>query len=142
MKNLIRDSLRAISHKIEQFAKFLDSENRFKIVTTEYTESRRCLSFTFSNYKLKSDKDVLRAIFNTLMSNREFKAFGENKIIILSGIYENYEFNFHSNVYINNYTTFDEYYKTVNDKFEGIIDLNYQLSNIQIDKIPNFRVKV
>jgi len=137
MKNLLRDSLRAISHKLEQFAKILDNENRFKIVITEYTKSHRCLSFTFSNNKLKTDKNVFRAIFNTLMSNKEFKDFGENKIIITSGIYNNNEFNYHHNVNINNYTTFEEYYNEVKD----IISTNYQ-DGYPVDVIPEFKVKV
>ena len=95
-----------------------------------------------SNINLITYKDVLQAIFNTLKTNDKFLAFGNNKIIYVTGVYEAQEFALHSNVYINNDTTFNEYYDSIKDTEKGITDLTYLISNFYISAIPLFKVRI
>jgi len=54
------------------------------ILSLTYDEGGRFLEYTISNNKLLAHKDILEAIYNTLMSNERFTKFGESKIIIIS----------------------------------------------------------
>jgi|ERR1700734_890640 len=93
--------------------------NTLNVIGIETSKKDRCLSLLLSNNNLITYKDALEAIFNTLKSNDKFLNFGNNKIIYVTGIYENIEFALHSNVYINNDTTFKEYYDSIKDKKMG-----------------------
>jgi hypothetical protein len=60
---------------------------------------------------LLSHKAVLKAIYNTLMNDdtiRMDKNFGKYKVIIVSAIVDNEEFNYHHNVLLTNTTTFEQ----------------------------------
>lgn len=54
--------------------------------------------FHILNNKLLDTKLVLKNIFKVLMNNKEFLEFGFKKVIIITAITTEGEFNYHSNV--------------------------------------------
>jgi hypothetical protein len=98
-----------------------------KILETQYNKSMRCLSIVMENHELIDDNEELfQAIHNTIQECDEFINFGNEKIIILSCILENHkEVNLHSNVLINNLTSFEEYYDSISDDMDNYSNLQY-----------------
>jgi hypothetical protein len=109
----------------------------FKINYLTFDKSGRFLIYILHNEDLVSVYESLKGIYNTLMNNKEFINFGEKKIIIVSALVNEAEFNYHHNVLINNNTTFEEYYNSVKD----IINTHYEYG-YPIDIIQNFKVRV
>lgn len=107
-----------------------------KIVDINYDKSMRSLSIVMINDELIDDNEGLfEGIFNTLQNCDEFNNFGNEKIIILSCILENNkEVNLHSNVLINNLTTFEEYYNSISDDLDNYSNLQYGYNNQLIIK--------
>jgi hypothetical protein len=83
-----------------------------------------------------NNHDVLLPIFNTLMNDKTFIDFGYNKIIIITAICDDLIFNFHTNLLINNDTSFKYYYL----KVKNIINVNYDV--FKVDPIPIFKILV
>jgi hypothetical protein len=145
--NILGNKFIGLSSKIKNQPNIDKIKNQVNIDTLnvigiETSKKDRCLSLLLSNNNLITYKDALQAIFNTLKTNDKFIIFGKNKIIYVTGIYENIEFALHSNVYINNDTTFNEYYDSIKDTEKGITDLTYLISNFHISAIPDFRVRI
>jgi hypothetical protein len=146
MKNTITNVLDLLANKFSDLSTKIKNNidiDNLKVLGIETSRKDRCISILLSNNNLKTHKVALQAIFNTLKSNDKFINFGKNKIIYVTGIYEDQEFALHSNVYINNNTTFDEYYESIKStEKEGITDLVYLISNLYVAAIPMFRVRV
>src|ERR1700722_760787 len=160
MKNTIANILDILANKITNLStkiknkpditnqpntdkiKNLSNIETLNVLGIETSKKDRCLSIIISNNSLITLKDALQAIFYTLKSNDRFLGFGNNKIIYVTGIYDDIEFALHSNIYINNDTTFKEYYDSIKDTEKGITDLTYLVSNFYVDAIPEFRVRV
>jgi hypothetical protein len=86
-----------------------------------------------TNENLLTDVELFKGIYNTIINNNEFKAFGFQKRIILSCILENsQEINLHSNVLINNNTTFTEYYNSIVNDLISYSNLEYGYHNLNI----------
>ena len=113
-----------------------NSNLSLKIVDVNYDKSLRSLSIVMINDELIDDNEGLfEGIFNTLQNCDEFNNFGNEKIIILSCILENNkEVNLHSNVLINNLTTFEEYYNSISDDLDNYSNLQYGYNNQLIIK--------
>jgi len=80
-----------------------------------YTESGRYLRYTVVNNKTLEVKDLLRLVYNRLLTDPTFRNFGEKKVIIINATSPNLsgEPCLHPNVLITNTTTFDDYYSRV-----------------------------
>lgn len=115
----------------------LSNKQGVRVNSITYNDKGRFLIFHLDNNGLESHKSVLRAIYNALMSNEEFKKFGSKKVIIVAGIIEGQEFSYHHNVLISNTTTFQQYYNLVKDYIISHYDDTYG-----IDVIPQFKVRV
>ena len=89
-----------------------------------------------NDHRLNIDNS-LRAIYNTLMNNEEFKNFGETKVIIVSALINDSEFNFHHIVIIKNDSIFEDYYNAVKD----IVNTHYE-EGYPVDIIQSFKVRV
>lgn len=126
---------------IISFNEFYYSEIALKILEIKYSKSLRSLSIVMVNDELLDDnEDIFKGIYNTLQNCKEFKDFGSDKIIILSCVLEdNRECNLHSNVLINNSTSFEEYYDSISNDLVNYSNLQYGYNNIPIVK---FIVKV
>jgi hypothetical protein len=110
----------------------LDS-SKLKLLEIKNNNNMRCLSLTMSNENLLDGKDLFKAIYNTIMSNEEFKAFGYRKIIILTCTLEDFkEFNIHSNVLIDNDTPFVDYYNSILNDLTAYNNLEYGYHNLNI----------
>jgi hypothetical protein len=94
------------------------------------------LTFWISNNHLLEINQVLKEIFYTLKSNKQFVNFGEAKVIILSAIIDGIETSFHHNVYIDNNTTFEEYF----EKVKIYIEDTYGEYGYNVNIIPAFKI--
>jgi len=93
----------------------------------------RCLSLTMINDNLLEGEELFKAIYNTITTNEEFIKFGYRKIIILSCVLEDFkEFNLHSNVLIDNDTSFTDYYNSLINELSSYNNLEYGYQNLNI----------
>jgi hypothetical protein len=93
-----------------------ESETTDKLQVLEINEDKnlRCLKISMINKDLLSDTELFKGIHNTIINLEEFINFSYNKIIILSVVLmSEKEHSLHSNIYINNDTTFEQYYDTI-----------------------------
>ena len=75
------------------------------------------------------------------MNNVDFTSFGKHKVVIITALVGDIEYNFHPNVYLSNNTRFEEYY----DNVKRFVDKHYTSASSHIylnDIIPMFSVKV
>ena len=100
-------------------------------------DKERCIQYELINDHLLSHKDVLKSIYNTLMNEESFINFGKYKVIIVSAIIDDQEFNFHHNILLTNNTTFEQYY----EKMKDIINTHFS-DGYQIDVVQNFKILV
>ena len=99
----------------------------------EINKNMRCLSITMINEDLLEGKELFQGIYNTIISNDEFRGFGYQKIIILSCVLEDYkEVNLHSNVLIDNDTPFTDYYNEISNDLTSYNNLEYGYNNLSI----------
>jgi hypothetical protein len=92
------------------------------------------------NKSLLSDTELFKGIHNTIMDLDEFINFGHSKIIILSVVLiSDKEHSLHSNVLINNDTTFEKYYDTIKNQLDRYNNLQHGYHNEQISR---FVIKV
>lgn len=100
----------------------------------------RCLNFTMSNPTGLEGKELFLAIYNSLKDSHEYLNFGLEKIIIVSALLENSkEYNLHSNVLVDNLTTFEDYYLYISKELDNYFNLEYGYNN---QTIIRFIVKV
>jgi hypothetical protein len=100
----------------------------------------RCLTITMNNPKTLEGKELFEEIFKALKLNEEFNKFGNSKIIILSAILESaQEHNLHSNILIDNNTTFEDYYNEISNELDRYNNIEYGYGN---ESILRFVVKV
>jgi len=99
---------------------------------------------------LLNHKEVLRGIYNTLMNDETFINFGKYKVIIVSAIVGEDEFNYNHNILITNNTTFEQYYNKVKDILTTHLKHGYQIDNVQrfkvlvwnMDSLANKNIKI
>jgi hypothetical protein len=99
------------------------------------TDDDRCIQYILTNNNLLAHKDVLKSIYNTLMNDDTFINFGKYKVIIVSALVDNQEFNFHHNILITNNTSL--YYEKVKDIINVHFDHGYQ-----VDVVESFKITV
>src|SRR6266403_2157862 len=96
------------------------------ILEVKYDKNMRCLTIVLNNSNLLEGKDLFEAIFTSITSNEIFQNFGNKKIMILSAVLEtNKEHNLHSNILIENTTTFEEYYEEISYDLNNFYNLEY-----------------
>ena len=104
-----------------------------KVLEIKYNYNMRALSIIMSNENMLDGEELFEAIYNALMNNKEFINFGFQKIIILTCMLDDFkEYNLHSNVLINNDTTFTEYYNEISNDLSGYYNLEYGYQNLNI----------
>ena len=144
---LITVTNKAIRKLEELYTKLGDSDvkliktEKYSVKITGKKVIERYRTFTFSNVGLLNHKEALRSIYNNLMNNVDFTSFGEHKVLIITAIIGDIEYNFHPNIYLSNNTSFEEYY----DNVKSFIDKHYTSVSSHIylnDIIPMFSVKV
>lgn len=122
------------------------------ILETNYDFNMRCLKLTMINNYYLLGEQLFKGIYQTLKSNNEFNKFGFQKIIILSvTLANNTEYNLHSNILIDNDTTFEDYYLNVSKDLSNYNNLEYGYHNEEIlrynilcwnaDDIKNSKIK-
>lgn len=106
-----------------------------KILEINQDRNMRCLKVTMLNNNLLEGDDLFKGIYNTFKNNNDFLNFGFQKIIILSVVLvSGQEYNLHSNVLINNNTTFNEYYSTITPELDRYNNLQYGYHNEAISR--------
>ena len=114
-----------------------ESETIDKLQVLEINEDKnlRCLKISMINKSLLSDTELFKGIHNTIMNLDEFINFSYNKIIILSVVLmSEKEHSLHSNIFINNDTTFEQYYLTIRDQLDRYNNLQHGYHNEQISR--------
>jgi len=110
-------------------------ESSLQILEVKTDNNMRCLKITMSNNHLLEGEDLFKGIYTTLMNNKDFLNFGFQKIIILSVVlFSDSEHNLHSNILINNDTTFKEYYSTISHELDKYNNLQYGYHNESISR--------
>ena len=113
---------------------------KLNVLELSYDRSMRSLDITLSNPNLLEDKELFESIYQTLFNLPEFKQFGYDKILILScSLASGQIYNLHSNILINNNTSFDTYYNTLEKELTNYNNLQYGYHN---EAIINYKVKV
>jgi hypothetical protein len=128
----------------------LNKKYNLQVTARIYNDSGRFYQYILTNNNLLSHKDVLKGIYNTLMSDKIFKNFGFHKVIIVSALLDGHESNYHHNILITNNTTFDEYYNKVKDIIATHFDNGYQLDVVEgfkilvwnMDSLANKNIKI
>jgi hypothetical protein len=101
----------------------------------------RYLEFLIENTWLLPHKVALRSIHRKLMINKDFLNFGGKKVIMLFSKLDNGStITFHPNVFITNTTSFNDYYKSI----ENYIQMTYDNTTLygNIDQILEFKLLV
>lgn len=133
--------LSLISKKINKLNSYI---NRKDIILSKaiYDEKGRFLLYIAENQKLKNNYEFLEILFNSLKADDDFLNFGYQKVIFLFSRPSSSELPlpFHHNVLINNTTTFEEYYSSIENHLNYITDEAHHY--IRVDRVPVFEVKV
>ena len=104
-----------------------------KLLEVNHDVNLRCLKFSMINNNYLEGENLFKGIYQTLMSNKEFINFGFQKIIILSvTLATNKEYNLHSNILIDNDTSFEDYYLFVSKELNNYNNLQYGYHNEEI----------
>jgi hypothetical protein len=130
--------IKLLNNLINYLNKNSKNDRTVKIIHKEFNPNGHFMSFVIVNNNLFSRTNVLREIFYTLKNNEDFINFGKYKVIIVSAIVEDLETSFHHNVYIDNNTTFEDYF----DKVKDYIETTYGEYGYNIDIIPTFKIRV
>jgi hypothetical protein len=134
---IILNTLTKITTFLNAYINKLTSSQVLPINAIIHNDLERCVQYLIINDKLLSHKDVLRAIYNTLMNDDTFIKFGKYKVMIVSAIVDDQEFNYHHNILITNNTTFEQYYEKVKD----IIATHFN-DGYQVDVVNSFKILV
>lgn len=111
---------------------------KMNVVNYSYDDVGRFQEYLITNNSLLGIKEALENIYSILSITKSFTNFGYTKVIMIHAVLEdNKEYSLHHNILITNNTTFDQYYK----KIENILVSRYD-EGYDIDVIPVFRVKV
>jgi hypothetical protein len=78
-----------------------------------FVKHHRYMKFIFTNNLLLDNHEILKPIYNYLMSDETFINFGYYKVIIITMVNEDENFQLHHNVLITNDTPFEKYYEKV-----------------------------
>lgn len=101
-----------------------------QILEVNFDRNLRCLKISIVNNHLLEDEELFRGIYNTIFNNDEFIKFGYHKIIILSVVLvSDKEHSLHSNILINNYTSFEEYYNILKNELDRYNNLAHGYHN-------------
>ena len=123
-----------------------------KLVEVNQDSNMRCLKFSLINNNLLEGEDLFKAIYETLINNKDFIEFGFKKIIILSCTLESgKEYNLHCNTLLTNDTSFEDYYSCVSEDLNNYNNLQYGYHNESIlkynvlcwnvDNLQNLKIK-
>lgn len=110
------------------------------ILEINYDKNMRCLNITMSNSNMLEGEYLFSAIYNSLINNKEYLNFGFHKIIIVSCVLDNgQEHNLHSNILLDNQSTFFDYWLYISKELNNYINLEYGYHN---QTIIRYQVKV
>lgn len=113
-----------------------DLSVRIERVTTGKAYGENLL-FHLKNVNLLSGEDVLRAIYNTLINDPQFRDYSYFKTMIVVGIYQDSKHSFHNSVLINNDTSFEEFYDGI---CSGLADK--YVAGYSMNVYPEFSIRV
>ena len=140
MKNiikLIKNILEMIQTLINKLLTLLDN-NVLTMSAAVYDSTGRYLLYFAKNDKLLETKEIVKAIFDKLQSDVDFKKFGSKKIIFMQCFIDGNKYAFHPNVLITNTMSFEDYWMKIEDE---IIN-HYENSVYWVNIIPTFEIKI
>ena len=139
--SIILKTNNVIGNLLEYLIFKLNKKDEVRLIGKQINKSSRYRTFVYSNEGLLNHKEALRSIYSNLMNNVDFTSFGKHKVVIITALVGDIEYNFHPNVYLSNNTRFEEYY----DNVKRFVDKHYTSASSHIylnDIIPMFSVKV
>lgn len=144
MKNLILNIIKILasilkysSLKLTKTLQKLENNLTLDVDTRSYDTEARMMVYRLINSELLDSKIAIRRLYNTLMKDTDFLNFGKTKAIIVTAVTDDGECGFHHNVLIENDTTFEQYYESIEDRLVTLYEDGYK-----IDVIPQFKVRV
>lgn len=135
MNNLFVKILTFLNNNINFIINKLTKSNNLSLNSIVHNSPGRYYQYHLTNNNLLTHKDLLRGIYNTLMADDTFKNFGKFKVIIVVGIVEGLEFNYHQNILLSNNTSFVQYYNKVKDIINTHYEDGYPIDTVQSLKI-------
>ena len=136
IKNIILKIVNYTALQSLKFSNYITSDD-ITMSKAIYEESGRYLRYTVVNNKSLEVKDLLRLVYNRLITDSSFRKFGEKKVIIINATTNlSGEEGLHPNVLITNTTTFEDYYSRV------INYINYQLIYDNYEVIETLNIKI
>ena len=136
IKNIILKIVNYTTLQSLKFSNYITSDD-ITMSKAIYEESGRYIRYTVVNNKSLEVKELLRLVYNRLITDSSFRKFGEKKVIIINATTNlSGEEGLHPNVLITNTTTFEDYYSRV------INYINYQLIYDNYEVIETLNIKI
>ena len=136
IKNIILKIVNYTTLQSLKFSNYITSDD-ITMSKAIYEESGRYIRYTVVNNKSLEVKELLRLVYNRLITDSSFRNFGEKKVIIINATTNlSGEEGLHPNVFITNTTTFEDYYSRV------INYINYQLIYDNYEVIETLNIKI
>lgn len=136
IKNIILKIVNYTTLQSLKFSNYITSDD-ITMSKAIYEESGRYIRYTVVNNKSLEVKELLRLVYNRLITDSSFRNFGEKKVIIINATTNlSGEEGLHPNVFITNTTTFEDYYSRI------INYINYQLIYDNYEVIETLNIKI
>ena len=129
MKNVL-SYLKSLFTKIAFGTQSIKLDLSMELITTYKDSDLRCVEFYFENTFLLTGDDIAEGIYNSLFKLELFKSLGDYKMIIVTGKDDQFTFNVHPNVLVNNETTYSEYFNSVKDLIQNRYDESGYVSEV------------
>ena len=117
----ILNIVNSVTSNLNKIRNYINSNEKLKILAKIYHPNYRYILYTLHNINNLENKEAFKALYNTLINDEEFLKFGYKKIIFVTGeTSDEYEISCHHNVYIDNNTSFNEYWDLIKDKVSNL----------------------
>jgi hypothetical protein len=103
----------------------------YELISSEYIDNYRYLKIKYLNNNILSEVDVYKAIYVSLIRNKEFTEFSKDKVIITTAtLLSGREFSLHHNIYFGDNLTLKDFLLECKESVEYLTHKNYFFENI------------
>jgi hypothetical protein len=115
----------------------LDKVENLDIKNISYDNKLKCHVFEFSNSKLLDHTNLMKAIFNTLKSTKEFNNDSNKKIILTSIVKSGKEFFIPKNIAVDSNTSILDYINKIESSIKNFYESGYEVHSFNDIKVLN-----
>ena len=115
-----------------------NNNDNMEIIKVTKDIDLRCIEYILEKNNFLTGDDIVKGIYKGVFKLNSFKDLGNHKMVIVVGKDDDYTFNIHPNILVNNDTTQQEYFKSVKD----LINNRYDKSGYVAYFTKYFYVKV